>query len=163
METRNGRVAKRLTLANNNKGPCAIPFFTLGLTGSHHSNRRFLIENGYIPAKVEWRGGARRPKAVFFFVRDCLYQEGEGRSSDSFYRTARDARQGHRPFGTAPTALSPVRRQYHRRPRPATQAGTRLDQGATRHLSSVQQDLHDLARFAGAFGAFQLALPTAGL
>ena len=39
----------------------------------------------------------------------------------------------------------------------------RLDLGATRNLSGVQQDLYHLARLAGAFGAFQLALPPAGL
>jgi hypothetical protein len=35
----------------------------------------------------------------------------------------------------------------------------RLDLGATRNLSSVQQDLYHLARLAGAFGAFQLSGP----
>src|ERR1017187_9054694 len=81
-------------------------------------------------------------------------------SRDSIYRTARDARQdryaGHLPPATAPTAVSAVRRRYHHRPWPAAQAGTRsvprLDLGATRNLSSVQQDLHDLARLAGPFG-----------
>ena len=88
-------------------------------------------------------------------------------SRDSFYRTARDARQGHLPIGTAPAAMSALRRRYHRRPWPAAQAGTRsvprLDLGTTRNLSSMQQDLHDLARLAGAFGAFQSALSATGL
>ena len=35
----------------------------------------------------------------------------------------------------------------------------RLDLGATRNLSSVQQDLYHLAGLAGALNAFQLALP----
>jgi hypothetical protein len=88
-------------------------------------------------------------------------------SRDSFYRTARDARQGHLPFGTASAAMPPLRLRYHRRPWPAAQAGTRpasrLDLGTTRNLSSVQQDLHDLAPLVGTIGTFQPTMPTAGL
>src|SRR5258708_18911159 len=67
------------------------------------------------------------------------------------------------PRATAAAAVSAVWRRDHHRPWPAAQAGTRpmprLDLGATRNLSSVQQDLYHLARLAGAFGAFQRALP----
>src|ERR1035438_6547323 len=88
-------------------------------------------------------------------------------SRDSFYRTARDTRQGRLSFGIAPAAVSAVWRRYDHRPWSASQAGTRpgprLDLGATRNLSSVQQDLHDLARLVGALGTFQLALPATGL
>jgi hypothetical protein len=38
-----------------------------------------------------------------------------------------------------------------------------MDLGAAWNLRAVQEDLHHLARLAGTFGAFHLALPAAGL
>jgi len=128
---------------------------------------RTLGGNGNIPAKVEWPGGARRLKAVFSF-RSRLSLPGGWRPvlRSKLYRSARDARQGRLPLGTVPATVSPLRRRYHHRPRPRKQAHDQshgLDLGAARNLSSVQPDLYDLARLAGAFGAFQRALPAVGL
>ena len=58
------------------------------------------------------------------------------------------APHGHRPWTTAP---------------PGPRRPARAHLGTTRNLSSMRQDVYDLARVAGAFRAFHLALPTTGL
>jgi hypothetical protein len=70
-------------------------------------------------------------------------------------------------IGPSPEAMSdlPEPHDHHpwTTPAPCPRPTTRMHLGATRSMSSVRQDLHHLARLAGAVGAFQLVLPAGSL
>src|SRR5580704_320075 len=135
---------------------------------------------GHILSEGLATGNRRR---YSFFVRDW---EGEGRSSDRnlagtvsgglhasrdyFYRTAirqKTTSTRGNPVGSPAAAMSGLRRSHDHRPRTASPPGPRRTSrshlGATRNLSSLREDLHDLAQLARTGSAFQLALPRAGL
>src|SRR5258708_29263453 len=71
------------------------------------------------------------------------------------------------PTGPAATAMSDLREPHHHWPWTTAPSGLRSPPrahlGASRNLSPVPKNVHDLARLASTSGAFQLALPPTGL